>query len=136
MSDVNMTTLTGRLVRDPMLRRTSNGMGMAFVTIASNHSYKDKSGIKQEEVAFVTCKAFGGWADPLANCHKGDKLVVGGRLRTETWVKDDARESQLFLICDSLHVVSGRNGNGASSTGAGSQPREEMPAAVKNAVPF
>jgi single-strand DNA-binding protein len=103
MSDLNVTTITGRLVRDPILRRTANDVASANFTIATNYAYKGKDGNRTEEVAFVPARVFGGWADAMAKHSKGETVVASGRLRTETWQKDGVTKSQLTLICDSVH---------------------------------
>jgi single stranded DNA-binding protein len=103
MSNLNVTVLMGRLVRDPIIR--NNGSKMGFFSIASNRRYRDKSDVFQEETAFVTCKCFGGWTDALARHQKGDMVMVEGRLRTETWNNDGSSRSQLILVCDSVQFV-------------------------------
>ena len=109
MSDINTTTLTGRLVRTPILRHVNNGRLMGLFTLASNQRYKDKNGIMQEETAFVPCKVFGGWAEPLANHDKGDMAVVTGRLKTEKWEKDGTTRYELLLVCEALHFIAANN---------------------------
>jgi single stranded DNA-binding protein len=103
MSNLNVTVLMGRLVRDPIIR--NNGSKMGFFYIASNHRYRDKAEVAQEETAFVACKCFGGWTDALARHQKGDMVMVEGRLRTETWNNEGTSRSQLILVCDSVQFV-------------------------------
>jgi single stranded DNA-binding protein len=100
MADLNITVMSGRLVRDPVVR--NNGSKMAFFTIASNRRYRDKSDAWQEETAFVPCKSFGWWAEAAARHAKGDTLIVEGRWRTETWSDDGTTRSQLVLVVDSV----------------------------------
>ena len=102
------------LVREPMLKHCNGGSLMGWFTVASNHRYKDKTGTVQEDPAFVACKVFGGWAEALENCHKGEMILVSGRFRTESWEKNGAKQSQLTLICDSVHRVA--SGGNASRT--------------------
>jgi single-strand DNA-binding protein len=137
MTDINIATLTGRLVRDPNLRNCNGGTLMGYFTLASNQRYKDKAGAVQEETAFLPCKAFGRWAEPLANHRKGEMAIVSGRLRTETWEKDGVQQSQLILVCDSLHFVSPAAKSSAPPAVPGMAPADnEMPAEVKKAIPF
>jgi single-strand DNA-binding protein len=102
MSDINTTTLTGRLVRAPIMRTGTTGTVIGQFTLAANQHYKDKNGNRQEETAFVSCKAFGSWAKAIENCQRGDMLLVAGRLRTESWQRDDTHQSQLVLLCESV----------------------------------
>ena len=44
MSNLNVTVLMGRLVRDPIIR--NNGSKMGFFYIASNRRYRDKAEIE------------------------------------------------------------------------------------------
>jgi single stranded DNA-binding protein len=105
MTDINVTTLTGRLVRDPIIHHGATGGTCAQFTIASNHRYKNRDGNPQCETAFVLCKAFGAWAGSLQGRHKGDLILVAGRLKSESWEKDGTMRNQLTLICNSVHVV-------------------------------
>jgi single-strand DNA-binding protein len=102
MSDLNNVVITGRLVRDPIVRKASTGVSMGIFTIASNYSYKDKAGGFQEEVAFLPCVIFGRWTDTLSRYHKGEMVLVSGRLRSETWEQDGERRARLGMMCDSL----------------------------------
>jgi single stranded DNA-binding protein len=110
MSDINKTTLTGRLVRDPIIRNGSTGTLVGFFTLASNSSYKRKNGEPEKETAFIGCKVFGAWAEPLTRHKKGAMAVAHGRLKTEKWEKDGRAHSELVLICESLFFLAASPG--------------------------
>ena len=131
MADLNITVLSGRLVRDPITR--NNGSRMSFFTIAANRRYRDKSDVWQEETAFVACKSFGGWADTVARHGKGDMLIAEGRLRTESWETDGTTRSQLVLVCDSVQFVTPEPR--AQSTAPSSSGAENNPVALPNGGP-
>ena len=122
MSDANIVVITGRLVRDPILRRGESGNLWGVFTLAANYRYKDKGGNSQEETAFVPCKAFGGWAESLAKHKKGDTALVEGRVKTEAWEKNGQKHSQLTVICDSLKFIMLQNGSPASASIAEKEP--------------
>ncbi len=105
MTDINVVTLMGRLVRDPQLYPRENGIGLALFTIASNRDYKDRDGKTQTETAYVPCKAFGGWASALSGRQKGDLLILSGRLKSDSWEKDGTVHWQLSLVCQMIHAV-------------------------------
>ena len=112
MSDLNVTTIMGRLTRDPIFR---NGRAkVAFFTVASNQCHRDDAGVLQEETAFVSCKVFGAWSEALADRHQGDMVIVSGRLRTESWEKDGARRSQLILIGNAVYAAGSPKGSGGN----------------------
>ena len=95
MSDLNITTLTGRLVRDPVHRQTESGLPWGVFTLASNYHYKDK---------------------------KGDMALATGRLKTESWEKDGRTQYQLTLFCDVLRFVLLQNGSSPEPDTAQSEP--------------
>lgn len=104
MSDVNQITIMGRLVREPSVYITGTTK-CAMFTVAANRKWTDRNGSLQIETAFVGCKAFGNWATELQGRQKGSAILVIGRLRTESWEADGATQSQLCLICESVHAL-------------------------------
>lgn len=122
MSDLNIATITGRLVRDPIVRYAGSGNPWGVFTLATNYHYKDKGGEFKEEVAFVPGKAFGRMADSLSKHKKGEMALATGRLKTETWEKDGKTQSQLTLICDTLRFIVPQNGTSPSSDTAENEP--------------
>jgi single-strand DNA-binding protein len=137
MGDLNNVVITGRLVRDPVIRNASTGSTMGIFSIASNHCYKDKGGGFQEEVAFLPCVIFGRWTDALSRHLKGEMVLVSGRLRTESWEQDGEHRTQLGLVCDSLKFFAPP----ASSLAIPIEPPGSAPIgpnseAAKQSVPF
>jgi single stranded DNA-binding protein len=121
MSDLNITTVTGRLVKDPILRNAETGNLWGVFTLASNYHYKDKSGEFREEAAFIPCKAFGRLAELLAKHKKREMAIASGRLRTESWEKDGRPHSQLTLICDTLRFFLPQNGTATPASAGNSE---------------
>lgn len=139
MTDLNYVVLTGRLTRDPIVRRGETGTVFAYFTVATNRFYKDKTGGFQQETAFVPCIVFGRWAEMVSKRMKGELVVAAGRLRTDVWEQDAEKRSQLTLVCDSVRSFAAAHG-----TVAGISPEEdgmpvggnEMSEQVKSSVPF
>jgi single-strand DNA-binding protein len=137
MSDLNIVTLTGRLVRDPDVRRGDSGNLWGVFTLASNYHYKDKGGAFQEEAAFVDCKTFGRWAESLAKRKKGDMALVAGRLKTDSWEKDGRKQYKLTVICDSVRFFVPQNGSSTHTSVAENEPAMQEALNDKNGkLPF
>lgn len=139
MTDLNYVVLTGRLTRDPVLRRAETGVVFAYFTVATNRFYKDKAGAFKQETAFVPCVVFGRWAELISHRIKGEPVVAAGRLRTDVWEQDAEKRSQLTLVCDSVRPFAPGHTNGPAipadadeNAAGGGQLSEE----VKNSVPF
>ena len=88
---LNKVTLYGNLTRDPELKALPSGGQVATFGIATNRTYKDKNGAKQEQVEFHNIVAFGRTAEVIGQYFKkGRPIFVEGRLQTRTW---DDKES-------------------------------------------
>ncbi len=60
-------------------------------TMATNDTWKDKNGEKQERTEWHTCKAWGRLADLAVNyLNKGSQVYVEGAIETRSWEKDGA----------------------------------------------
>jgi single stranded DNA-binding protein len=135
MSDLNITTVTGRMVKDPILRHAETGNLWGVFTLASHYHYKDKSGEFREEVAFISCKAFGRLAELLTKHKKREMAIASGRLRTESWEKEGRPHSQLTLICDTLHFLLPQNGTATPASAGNSEVLAGEELNVKDGTP-
>jgi single-strand DNA-binding protein len=102
MSDFNKTILSGRITRDAELKNLPSGITVCDFGFASNRKYGDK-----EETTFVDCSIFGKKAEALHQyLVKGKGLIVEGRLRLETWGKDDQKRSKLSIVVEDVTFLS------------------------------
>jgi len=87
---LNKAFLYGNLTRDPELKALPNGGQVAEFAVATNRTYKDKNGAKQEEVDFHNIVAFGKTAEVIGQyLKKGRPIFVEGRIRTRSWESKD-----------------------------------------------
>lgn len=105
MIDLNVTTIAGRITRDPQVGQTPSGTSVANVTLAVNRRWRDQSGIHREETAFVPVVFFGRPAEWMAQSKKGAALLVSGRLKTEAWDKDGVVLSKLMLVAEHVEFM-------------------------------
>ena len=83
---LNRVFLYGNLTRDPELKALPSGGSVANFGLATNRTYKDKNGQKQEATEFHNLVAFGRTAEVIAQyVKKGRPLFVEGRLQTRSW---------------------------------------------------
>ena len=91
MASDNTVTLVGNLTKDPELRYTTGGRGVASFGLAVNRRYQ-VNGEWQEQVSFFNVVA---WADlgenAAASLHKGNRVMVTGRLEQRSY---DTREGE------------------------------------------
>ena len=83
---LNKATLIGNLTRDPELKSLPSGQKVASFSIATNRTWKDNNGAKQEAVEYHNIIAFGKQAEVIAQyCTKGNQLFIEGRIQTRSW---------------------------------------------------
>lgn len=83
---LNKVFLYGNLTRDPELKALPSGGQVANFGLATNRSYKDKNGQRQESTEFHNVVAFGRTAEVIGQyLKKGRPVFVEGRLQTRSW---------------------------------------------------
>ena len=89
----NTVTLVGNLTRDPELRYTSGGRGVASFGLAVNRRYQ-VNGEWQEQTSFFNVVAWGTLGEnAAASLNKGTRVVVYGRLEQRSWETAGGREA-------------------------------------------
>ena len=78
---LNKVMLIGNVGRDPEIRTTPSGARVAKVSLATNRSWSDPSGQKQEKTEWHRLTVFGKLVDIVEQwVKKGDRLYVEGRV--------------------------------------------------------
>lgn len=83
---LNKVFLYGNLTRDPELKGLPSGGQVVSFGIATNRTFKDKAGAKQEQTEYHNIVAFGRTAEVMAQyLKKGRPVFVEGRIQTRSW---------------------------------------------------
>jgi single-strand DNA-binding protein len=117
---VNKAILVGRLGRDPETRYTSAGQAVCNFTLATDETYRDRSGERQKRTEWHRIVVWGKQAEIAQQyLHKGSLIFVEGRIQTRQW---DDREGQkrtsVEIVANNFRMLGGR-GEGAPGMGAG-----------------
>ncbi|MGO5436089.1 single-stranded DNA-binding protein [Enterococcus cecorum] len=81
---MNHVQLIGRLTKDPELRYTSQGVGVATFTLAVQRNYSDNNGERQTD--FIQCISWRKLAETIANhLVKGSLIACEGRIQTRNY---------------------------------------------------
>lgn len=124
---LNKAFLYGNLTRDPELKALPSGQNLASFGLATNRTYKDKNGQKQEATEFHNIVAFGRSAELIAQyMKKGRPLFVEGRIQTRSWDSDGQKKYRTEIVVDNFQF--GDGGRGGAGAGAMSGAHEEQPA--------
>ena len=126
---LNKAFIYGNLTRDPELKALPSGSQVATFGVATNRSFKDKNGAKQESTEFHNIVAFGRTAEVIGQYFKkGRPIFIEGRIQTRSW---DDKESgkknyRTEIVLENFQFgADGGKGGSAPSAGRGA---DEQPA--------
>lgn len=114
--------LYGNLTKDPEIKALPSGIKVASFSLATNRSYKDKNGVKQEAVEYHNVVAFGKQAELISQyMKKGNPIFVDGRIQTRSWDdKDGSKRYRTEIIIENFQFGPKPMGGSGSYT-----PKEE-----------
>ncbi|MDO8566667.1 MAG: single-stranded DNA-binding protein [bacterium] len=122
---LNKVFLYGNLTRDPELKALPSGSQVANFGLATNRTYKDKSGAKQEATEFHNIVAFGRTAEVIAQyMKKGRPIFVEGRIQTRSWEgkEDGKKQYRTEIVVDNFQFGADAKGGGAPHAEQEEQP--------------
>jgi single-strand DNA-binding protein len=99
----NSITLIGNLTRDPELRYTTGGRGVASFGLAVNRRYQ-QNGEWQEQTSFFNVVCWGELGEnAAATLTKGSRAIVAGRLEQRSWeTQDGEKRSVVEVVADEV----------------------------------
>ena len=103
MASENSVTLVGNLTKDPELRYTTTGRGVASFGLAVNRRYQ-QNGEWQEQVSFFNVVAWGDLGEnAAASLNKGNRVIVTGRLEQRSYdTKEGEKRNITEVVADEL----------------------------------
>jgi single-strand DNA-binding protein len=85
---MNQIVLLGRMVEDPEIKESENGVKYSNITVAVPRSYKNADGMYETD--FINCSIFGAIASSTCEyCRKGDMIAIKGRMESYSYEKED-----------------------------------------------
>jgi single-strand DNA-binding protein len=119
-SGVNKVILVGHLGADPDMRHTQSGAGVCELRVATNETWNDKSGQRQERTEWHRVVVWGKLAELCSKfLSKGRLVYVEGRLRTRSWDdKDGNKRYTTEIVANDVQFLGGREGGGGGGRGA------------------
>jgi single-strand DNA-binding protein len=113
---VNKVILVGNLGNDPEMRHTPGGAGVCEFRLATNESWNDKNGQRQERTEWHRIVVWGKKAEVCSKyLSKGRQVFVEGRLRTRTWDdKDGNKRYTTEVIANDVQFLGGAGGKGGA----------------------
>lgn len=137
---VNKVILIGNLGADPEVRYTPSGAAVVNVNLATNESWTDRSGERQERTEWHRLVLWSKQAEIAGQyLRKGSKIYVEGRLQTRAW--DDQSGQKRYtteVVVNDMQMLDGRGegmggappqgGGGGRAADVGAEGNEPPPA--------
>ena len=104
----NKVQLIGRLGQDPEILNFDDGNKLAKFSLATDDSYKDKSGEKVERTQWHNVIVRGGLVNVVENyVTKGQEIAVEGKLTNRSWDdKDGNKRYTTEIVVNELLMLS------------------------------
>ena len=139
---MNKVELLGRLTADEQVKYSQGEKSTAIgrFTLAVNRKFKREG---EQDADFVSCVAFGKTAENIEKYfHKGERIVVCGRLQTGKYEKDGQTHYTTDVIVEEFDFVESKNNNATASseTTAAPVPNTDgfmnIPDSIDEELPF
>jgi single-strand DNA-binding protein len=117
---VNKVILVGRLGRDPETRYTSGGQAVANFSVATDESYKDRSGERQKRTEWHKIVVWGKQAEIAQQyLKKGSLVFIEGRIQSREWQdKEGQKRTSFEIVATNFRMLGGRGDSAAAGAGA------------------
>lgn len=131
--NLNKVIIVGRVTADPQLRTTPGGQSVVTLGVATNRTWTDKNGAKQEETEFHNVVIWGRQAEVASQfLAKGSTVLIEGRLRTRSWTDKQGQQRRTTEIMSERMQLGPRpapksGGDVAAGQAPTPAPQEEVP---------
>lgn len=111
--DLNKVQLIWNITQDVELKQTPNGQSVCNFSLATNRSWVDWSGIKQEVAEFHSIILWGKLAEiAWQYLHKGKKVYIEWRLQTRSWeAQDGTKRYKTEIVWENMIMLDSNKNN-------------------------
>ena len=129
MPEINVVMIAGNLTKDPVIRRTNNGIPVANFCIATNRKFRDASDRWVEDVCYVGVVA---WSKLAENCieklKKGSAVLVDGELQSRVLQSEGGFSKTIVEIkAHRIQFLNKHESNAIELDGSESKPMVTLP---------
>ena len=127
---MNRVTLVGHVGNAPELNE-SKGTTYARFSLATNESWNDKDGNRQERTDWHQVIAFNGLAKTLSQLGPGDLVAVDGKLRADSYEKEGEKRRTVRVLAQNVEFLKKK-----ARAEEVQPPTEDVPAMEEDDIPF
>lgn len=138
MASLNKVMLIGRLGKDPEVKYTPNGAPVAKFSLATDESFKDKSGQQQKRTEWHNITAWNKLAEICEKwLHKGQQVYIEGKIQSHEWESDNGKRRSFDIIASQMVMLGGKSQNNDAAPSAQPTPEPSQPAEITDEdIPF
>ena len=116
---VNKVILVGRLGRDPETRYTSSGQAVCNFSIATDETYKDRSGERQKRTEWHKIVMWGKLAEIAQQyLKKGSQVYLEGRIQSRQWDdKEGQKRTSFEIVANTMKMLDSRSAGASAGVG-------------------
>jgi single-strand DNA-binding protein len=108
---LNKVMLIGNVGAEPEIRTVGSGTKIAKVSLATNRTFNDRSGQKQEKSEWHRLTFWEKLADLVEQyVHKGDRLYIEGRIEYSQSEKDGVTKYYTDIVVQDMVMLGGSGG--------------------------
>lgn len=147
-NSLNKAMIIGHVGADPEIRYTNNNTPVTNISVATNSTYQDQQGQRQDQTEWHRVNLFGRLAEVAQNyLRKGSMVYTEGRLQTRQYQdRDGNTRYSTEIVANSLTMLGNRGGSEGGQQGAGpaeqaasdpaSQPQQPDASEPDDDLPF
>ena len=134
---VNKCLIIGNLGGDPQLRHTTSGTPVCNFTVATNESWTNKEGVREERTEWHRVIA---WRKLAEICHeylrKGSPVYIEGKLQTRSWEDQSGHKHYCTEIIAGEMVMLGGGESAPAQQAPEEYPRSAESPNEDDGLPF
>ena len=113
---VNKVILVGRLGKDPETRYTGGGQAVCNFSLATDESFKDKSGERQKRTEWHRIVIWGKQAEIAQQyLKKGAQIYLEGRIQSREWTdKENQKRTSYEIVATNFRMLGSKQDSGGS----------------------
>jgi len=135
---MNRVFLIGNLCKEPEVRQTPTGKMVTSASLATNKTWIDKSGEKQQQVTFHNLVIWEKMGENLAKYQgKGSKIAVEGEIVTRSFqAKDGTKRYVTEILVSNVEFLSSKPADREQGEDYGKEDKEYFDAEPKKDEDF
>lgn len=129
--NLNRAMIIGNVTRDPEAKTTTTGKNVTNFGVATNHSWTDASGQKQDKAEFHNIVAWGKLGEICSQfLGKGRKVFIEGRIETREWdAQDGTKRNRTEIVAENMIML---DRSPAGSAGPATFDRNKVASTTSN----